>query len=67
MEKAQIYYVEVCDYEACWYVSIWDNAEEAEKHFDEYCFGMHEQYKTLGVRELNTRKISGHRIRIEYA
>jgi len=61
MENDLIYFVEVCDYEACWYVSIWDNEEDARDHYNDYKLddGNFEQVVRLGKRKINTRKFNG--------
>lgn len=51
-----IHFVEVCDYEACWYDSVWDNCVDATIAFDDYNL-MNEQFEQivrLGRRTLNS-------------
>lgn len=61
VENDWIYFIEVCDYEACWYVSIWDNIEDGRKHYDDYVLdkGNHEQMVRFGKRKINTAKFIG--------
>lgn len=61
VENDWIYFVEVCDYEACWYVSIWDNSEDGRKQFNDYKLndGNFEQIKRFGKRKINTIRFIG--------
>jgi len=61
MEDKWIYFVEICDYEACWYTSVWDDEDVAREHYDNYVLSKvsHEQEKRLGKRKLNTDAYDG--------
>jgi len=52
-----IYFIEVCDYESCWYDSIWEEQTDAINAFDEYKLNKKgfEQIKRLGHREINCK------------
>jgi len=56
-----IYFVEICDYEACWYDSMWEDEYKAKEAFDEYNLlaSKFEQIKRFGYREINCKTDKG--------
>jgi len=55
-KEKYLYYVTVCDYEACWYDSVWDNEVDLIVAYNEYELreDNHEQLKQMGKRPINS-------------
>jgi len=58
VENKWIYFVQICDLEACWYIGLWDSFEQAKQYFENYALNidMFELDKTLGKRRLNSTR-----------
>lgn len=54
-KEKKLYFVEICDFEACWYQSVWDNEIDALVSYDKYDLNdsNFEQTKRLGSRSMN--------------
>jgi hypothetical protein len=65
MEDDYIYFVEICDYEACWYTSMWVDEDKAREQFDNYDLDVkqHETTKRFGKRKINTTEFVGEYIK----
>jgi len=55
-EVKYLYYLTICDVEACWYDSVWDNEVDLIVAYNEYelCEENLEQLKQMGKRPINS-------------
>lgn len=54
-EEQHLFYVQVCDWEACWYDSVWDNEVDAIVAYNKYELIEDQQTVRHGKRPMNSR------------